>query len=210
MFCSKCGKEINDDAIVCIHCGAPVKKEKKTIFKKWWFWLIIGIVVISIIVGSASTETSTGSSGADNVNVTENGGSQTENKQPQIPAEFAGELPVDVSASIADNIIGVPELTCNINNKTDKEIAAIQFYFMPVDVYGAEVDTIFTTNKLFTDKSIAANGSYNCSWSLLDSNIKSGKVFIYSVYFADGTEWGNKDASVSNIKKYGFEISADA
>lgn len=23
MFCSKCGKEINDDAVVCINCGCP-------------------------------------------------------------------------------------------------------------------------------------------------------------------------------------------
>ena len=26
MFCQKCGKEINDDAIVCINCGCSVKK----------------------------------------------------------------------------------------------------------------------------------------------------------------------------------------
>ena len=32
MFCSKCGKEINDAAVVCIHCGCPTQKfdqEKK-------------------------------------------------------------------------------------------------------------------------------------------------------------------------------------
>ena len=27
MFCKKCGKEINDDAAVCIHCGCAVAKE---------------------------------------------------------------------------------------------------------------------------------------------------------------------------------------
>ena len=25
MFCSKCGQEINEDAVVCIHCGCAVK-----------------------------------------------------------------------------------------------------------------------------------------------------------------------------------------
>ena len=31
MFCSKCGKEINDEAVVCIHCGCPTSNyEKKT------------------------------------------------------------------------------------------------------------------------------------------------------------------------------------
>ena len=33
MFCSKCGKEINDEAVVCIHCGcatANMQKQEKT------------------------------------------------------------------------------------------------------------------------------------------------------------------------------------
>ncbi len=25
MFCSKCGKEINDEAVICVHCGCAVK-----------------------------------------------------------------------------------------------------------------------------------------------------------------------------------------
>ena len=25
-FCSKCGKEINDEAVVCIHCGCQTSK----------------------------------------------------------------------------------------------------------------------------------------------------------------------------------------
>lgn len=28
MFCSKCGKEINDDAVVCVNCGCSVLKDK--------------------------------------------------------------------------------------------------------------------------------------------------------------------------------------
>lgn len=28
MFCHKCGKEIDDDAVVCIHCGASTKNLK--------------------------------------------------------------------------------------------------------------------------------------------------------------------------------------
>lgn len=26
MFCSKCGKEINDEAVVCVHCGCAVAR----------------------------------------------------------------------------------------------------------------------------------------------------------------------------------------
>ncbi len=30
MFCSNCGKEINDNAVVCIHCGVAVKNSTGT------------------------------------------------------------------------------------------------------------------------------------------------------------------------------------
>ena len=28
MFCSKCGKEINEEAVVCIHCGCAIENKK--------------------------------------------------------------------------------------------------------------------------------------------------------------------------------------
>ena len=49
--CEKCGQQIEDKAVVCIHCGCSVKK-KKAIFKKWWFWAVIAILVVAIIAGS--------------------------------------------------------------------------------------------------------------------------------------------------------------
>ena len=30
MFCSKCGKEINDEAVVCVHCGCATAKYNET------------------------------------------------------------------------------------------------------------------------------------------------------------------------------------
>ena len=29
MFCSKCGKEIDNEAIVCVHCGCPTQNYKE-------------------------------------------------------------------------------------------------------------------------------------------------------------------------------------
>lgn len=26
-FCSKCGKEVHDDAVICVHCGCRIKNE---------------------------------------------------------------------------------------------------------------------------------------------------------------------------------------
>ena len=124
-----------------------------------------------------------------------------------LPKEFAQLCPIEISSSMYDNIIGMPEIKCTFINNTDKEIAAIKLYFSPKDVYGEEVNTVFTTKELYTDNPIAAGGSSSRNWQLLDSDIKSGDIYVYSVYFSDGTEWGDKDASVSDIKKYAYKIN---
>lgn len=40
--CKVCGKEIASSAKSCPHCGA---KNKKPFYKKWWVWVIAGIIV---------------------------------------------------------------------------------------------------------------------------------------------------------------------
>lgn len=54
MICRKCGRELQKDWIRCPYCGQPVKnteppvKRKKAgnqIYKKWWFWTILVIVI---------------------------------------------------------------------------------------------------------------------------------------------------------------------
>lgn len=35
MFCSKCGNEINDDAVICVRCGCQVKKIGNSEGKSW-------------------------------------------------------------------------------------------------------------------------------------------------------------------------------
>lgn len=49
MFCSNCGKEIDDKAIVCIHCGCELKPKFDTYEAKkhWAIWL--NPVVFSIL-----------------------------------------------------------------------------------------------------------------------------------------------------------------
>ena len=126
-------------------------------------------------------------------------------KEPEIPAEFADECPISVSVSIYDNIIGFPELKCNIKNKTDKEISAIQLYFLPKDVYGEKADGIFAQNKLQYDTPIPANATDTVVWQMIDQSVKSGDLFVYSVYFSDGSEWGDRNAAASKIKKYALQ-----
>lgn len=50
--CKACGKEIAKSAKFCPSCGA---KNKKPIFKRWWFWVIVLLLLGS--VGNAGNET---------------------------------------------------------------------------------------------------------------------------------------------------------
>lgn len=64
MYCRNCGNEIDPGAKFCQECGAPVqepaqplagpeiipevkpKKVKKPFYKRWWFWVIVVILVL--------------------------------------------------------------------------------------------------------------------------------------------------------------------
>ena len=201
-YCPECGKAVSETHNTLPH-STPIKKP---FYTKWWFWVIAALFAIIVIFGGSSDKNTTNSSDINSSTTVTNGSKAT---TPKVPVEFASACPITVSATIADNIIGFPELSCLISNNTDKEIAAIQLYIIPKDVYGDEVSTLFTTNKLFSDTESPANKSETFSWQLLDDEIKSGEIYIYSVYFSNGTEWGDKDTSVSNIKKYGEKITTE-
>lgn len=51
-ICKACGKEVNKKAVICPHCGVKIKKP---IYKKFWFWCLIGIIAIAIIAGSSDS-----------------------------------------------------------------------------------------------------------------------------------------------------------
>ena len=50
--CKSCSQEFAKNAKFCPHCGA---KNKKPIFKKWWFWVIIALLFI--VIGSSGDDT---------------------------------------------------------------------------------------------------------------------------------------------------------
>ena len=86
MFCKKCGAELNGNT--CPN-GCKPQKEKKPIFKKWWFWVIVGIVVISIVSsGNKETTPSTGTTNTNNSSVS----SKTETTTPADPFYHAGDV----------------------------------------------------------------------------------------------------------------------
>lgn len=177
-------------------------KTKETNKKNTGFIIgIICIVIFCIMIISANF----GNNSKENVNNAKQTGINAEIKS-DIPKEFNQQLPITISGKMYDNIIGFPELSVTINNTTDKNISAIKLYFSPTDVYGEEITGIFTTNELYTDDTISTGATVSKTWQMLDSTVKSGDVYVYSIYFEDGSEWGNKDAAVSEIKKYAYKF----
>lgn len=176
--CNACGQTMARSAKNCPHCGA---KNKKPIFTKWWFWLLV-VMFVSIAVSAGS-----GVGGGTNGSV----GTGT--------SAFDGDCGITAVAEIGPNIINFPELSITITNTSDKDISAIRFYAVPYDVYGDEIKGWTTQSRLDTDDTIAAGKTKTISYQLIEQSVKTVKLYVYSVYFADGTEWGNKDASVSKI-----------
>jgi len=43
MYCKECGKEVNDKAVVCLHCGCSVSKEE--LVKSFSGWAMFGLIV---------------------------------------------------------------------------------------------------------------------------------------------------------------------
>lgn len=52
--CKSCGKEIAKSATTCPSCGA---KNKKPIFTKWWFWVLILVLLAAIGSGAGNDGT---------------------------------------------------------------------------------------------------------------------------------------------------------
>lgn len=195
--CKACGQEIAKNAKSCPHCGA---KNKKPIFTKWWFWTLIVCVIIGAI-GSNSGNDDTNSSQSGSINEQKINVSTNEKL-----SAFAGDCGISAIAEMGTDIIGQPTVSVSITNTTDKDISAIKFFAIPLDVYGEELKGVFTMDKLATDDTISAGKSDTRTWQFLDREVKKIKLYVYSVYFSDGTEWGDRDATKSVIRKNALEI----
>lgn len=125
------------------------------------------------------------------------------------PSVYDGECGISASGEIGPNIINYPELRIDIRNDTDKEIAAIKFHIVSYDVYGEKLTGPLVQEGLYTDSSIGAGASTSISYQLLERKTYDVDLYVYSVYFADGTEWGNREALKSEILKHAVQIEVE-
>ncbi len=205
--CNVCGAEIASSAKACPSCGA---KNKPPIYKRVWFWLLMVFVIAPIIGGILGSGGTTNSGTSNNLaNTTNTSNNATVSTKQSV---FDGDCGIEASAEMGSSIIGYPELTISISNTTNKEISAIQFYAVPYDVYGDEITGWTSQNKLYTDSAIGAGASDSLTYQFIEDSVKTVKLYVYSVYFADGTQWGDKDATKSTISSNGalIEVSGQS
>ena len=128
------------------------------------------------------------------------------------PDRFQDSVDLEFYADMGEDIIGCPELTVSVINHSEYDVKAIQFYVIPYDVYGEKIDSFLTTEKLYTDTTIPAGESNTCSFSMLDSSVKTVKLYAYSILFSNGEEWGDRNAVKTTILKKGLsiEVSGEA
>ena len=59
--CKSCNAQIAKNAKACPHCGA---KNKKPIYKKWWVWVLVGILLLIIVSAAGGGDDSSSSGNA--------------------------------------------------------------------------------------------------------------------------------------------------
>ena len=222
MYCSKCGKEMSGQQKFCNHCGLPAgavpvvnvvpseMPKKKT---KWGCIIGIGLFFVFFVMPAiVSTSQVAQKNGNDSYNKSEEQKVQVESTRVAVPdnPKFSGDCGIQASAHMSSDIINHPCLSVSLRNTSMKDIAAIKFHAIPYDVYGEEIDNfIFSQKSLYTDDMIPAGKSKTITFGpFILQNIKKVKLYVYSVYYEDVTEWGDKDASESEIIKRGKTIEA--
>lgn len=114
--------------------------------------------------------------------------------------KFYGDSGVIVpSATLSRTDTGQAQIKLKIKNNTTKRIEALKFYVLCYDVYGDEITSFMGGNQLFTDEGIGWKETETRTWILQDKSIKRVTLYLYSVYFEDETEWGDRKAKRKDI-----------
>ena len=230
MYCPKCGKNMPDEYIHCPQCGCSLSDASRTVFiqqkeksgcgKKISYGLLVlfGVGMLGAIADSANGERSSKTNStttATAATVTKKTAIETRIRQtsvpPPIPSSYSGNCGIEATAHLASHqYINHPHLRISVRNVSGKGIAAIKFYAIPYDVYGEDISSsIFSQNRLQTDDLIPAGRKKVLNYGpFMNQSMKSVKLYVYSIYFEDGSEWGDREATRQEILKYGKLIEA--
>lgn len=224
-FCPKCGQELKDKK--CPNCDFRVRLSDLFVTKKMFllsFSLLFFVnsvlscfcctKIISYQVKKTTERTllSIGKSlGCD-------WDSNIDNKKPTQAErdKFIGPTP-KVLATIGNEQhylglydLGIPDISTPYlkiyasNGEAGKTISALKFYVTFYNVYGEEIKSLQAKNYYLADRPYEQKFTFPFL-----SGAKTAKVYLYSVYFDDGTEWGDRNAERNTILECGKEIPVD-
>lgn len=108
--CKTCGAEIAKSAKSCPHCGA---KNKKPIFKRWWFWVVV-IVFLATIgnTGKRDKQKNVASNGR-------NSSQSVSNVETGKPAQTVAPEPAKAETEATQTEVPVTEETVPTNDGED-------------------------------------------------------------------------------------------
>ena len=98
-------------------------------------------------------------------------------------------------------------LTITATNNGNKTISAIKYLIVVYDVYGNTLKQYGYGSSALTatyDKFNINSGKNGIGdWKLNGfSNGKSLDIYIYSVYYSDGKEWGSRDLTIADVVNF--------
>lgn len=156
--CKSCGAEIAKNAKSCPQCGA---KNKKPIFKRWWFWAVIVIIAVTAFSGGEADDPAGAGSQGSGLSSSESNDKVT--IEETVLYENGG---IRVTAKgIEDTITGV-DINLLVENDTANNIAVGCTDFV---VNGVTVD-----GYMYID--VAAGKKSNGTLSLYNTSLKTAGI----------------------------------
>ncbi|MGP1410396.1 MAG: FxLYD domain-containing protein [Peptoanaerobacter stomatis] len=173
--CNTCGADIATSAKTCPSCGAS---NKKSIFKKSWFWIIIIIIISSYDFQIAENDTSKTSttSGKYTETVAEN--KETVVEEIENPNLIDGKFELLNGETTLLNDGYFTYIVGSLRNTTDKTYSYAQITFNIYDADGAQIDTAMDNINNWE-----AGGIWKFKAMLLDNgNVVSYKLMNISAF----------------------------
>ena len=121
---------------------------------------------------------------------------------------FSSPCPIDIGVKYHTSS---QHLYITATNNSGKPIKAIKYLLIVYDVYGnvlKKYDYGATeVSATYDDHDISSYGSATGGWTLNGfSDGKSLDIYIYNVYYSDGSDWGSRELTVDDIKTYAPKI----
>ncbi len=116
---------------------------------------------------------------------------------------FSTSCPISIKPtfSTSDNSLDI-----RATNNSGKTISAIKYYIFPYNAYGENIKRYgYSDECVFAidDHTTLSGKSYTTFWRISGfSGVKTLKIYIASVYFEDGSEWGSRDAHANVVEVF--------